>query len=169
MTQAPHSRPDTIISHAEIMERIRLRPSPDHHREILEVWKIHSIAEDGRDIPGLLSTLTEDCVYELVTTGNKWHGHTGAETFYTTLLAAFPDIKFHLTEIVIGPQGVWEEAFVIGTQREDWLDYPATGGLMEFRVSIFFPWDPVKRKFRGEIMYASPARAVVPAQAGARA
>jgi hypothetical protein len=114
----------------------------------------HSLAEDRRNIPGLLDTLTEDCLYEYIETGDAWHGHEGAAKFYRELLASFPDIHFDLTNIVIGPQGVFEEAHVTGTHVADWLIYPATGGQIQFDVMIFFPWDPEKQKFRGERIQA---------------
>jgi predicted ester cyclase len=135
---------------ADVRELLRREVDPAEYREIRELWKAHSIAEDGRDIPGLIATLTEDCVYEVVGTGHVWRGHQGAATFYTQLLTAFPDVHFDLTSIVIGPQGVFEEANVTGTHRQDWLDFPATGERVEFTVVIHFPWDPERRKFRGE-------------------
>jgi predicted ester cyclase len=125
--------------------------TPEQYHEIRRLWQIHSIAEDKRDIPGLISTLTEDCVYELVPTGNRWVGHEGARQFYTDMLAAFPDIHFELQNIVIGPQGVFEEAHVTGTHVGSWLNFPPpTGKKIEFDVSILFPWNPEKRKFQGE-------------------
>ena len=36
--------------------------------------------------------------------------HAGARAFYTELFGAFPDNRFALTDIVIGPQGVFEAA-----------------------------------------------------------
>ena len=79
-------------------------------RLIKRTWVRHSIAEDARDIDGLIATLSEDCVYEIVPTGQRWEGHAGARAFYTELFAAFPDNAFALTEIVIGPQGAFEVA-----------------------------------------------------------
>jgi predicted ester cyclase len=134
----------------DIRELLRREVDPGEYREIRELWKAHSIAEDARDIPGLIATLTEDCVYEVVGTGHAWRGHDGATAFYTQLLTAFPDIHFELTSIVIGPQGVFEEANVTGTHRRDWLDFAATGERVAFTVVIHFPWDPERRKFRGE-------------------
>lgn len=87
------------------------------------------MAEDARDIAGLLATLTPDCVYEVVPTGRRWEGHAGARAFYTGLLGAFPDVKFELTGIVIGPQGVCEEARLAATHAGDWLATgPRAGG-----------------------------------------
>ncbi len=53
---------------------------------------------------------------------------------------------------MIGPQAVCEEARAVGTQTGDWLD-AASGRRVEFTVLIFFPWDPVARKFKGERVY----------------
>jgi steroid delta-isomerase-like uncharacterized protein len=137
----------------DVRELLRRELAPGEYEAIRELWKRHSIAEDERDIEGLLSTLTEDCVYELPQGGHVWRGHEGAARFYGELLTAFPDIHFELTDIVIGPQGVCEEARVTGTHESDWRDYPATGERVEFNVVIFFPWDPVARLFRGEKVY----------------
>ncbi|MGH8874696.1 MAG: ester cyclase [Acidimicrobiia bacterium] len=139
----------------DVRDLLRTTIDAGEYAEIRELWKAHSIAEDARDLDGLISTLTEDCVYELVPDGVTWEGHDGARRFYTELLAAFPDIHFDLTYIVVGPQGVCEEANVTGTQLGDWLGAPATGQPVQFRVAIFFPWDPNRRKFQGERVYTS--------------
>jgi predicted ester cyclase len=139
----------------DVLELIRRDPDPGEHEAIRELWKRHSKAEDGRDLPGLISTLTEDCVYELVQTGNRWDGHEGAARFYGGLLAAFPDIDFQLTDIVIGPQGVCEEANVTGTHEAEWLGIPPSGERLAWKVVIFFPWDTERRLFRGERVYTA--------------
>ena len=129
--------------------------TPELYREIRELWKAHSIAEDRRDLPGLIATLTPDCVYEVVgREGARWEGHAGATQFYLGLLGAFPDIHFDLQQIVIGPQGVCEEATVTGTHKNNWLSYPPSGDRVEFRVVIFFPWDVRAKKFSGERVFA---------------
>ena len=129
--------------------------SPEEYRAIRELWRAHSIAEDRRDIAGLMATLTDDCVYEVVgEEGARWDGHAGATQFYLTLLGAFPDIHFDLQQIVIGPQGVAEEAKVTGTHKGKWLSYAPTGDRVEFRVVIFFPWDPQAKLFKGERVFA---------------
>src|SRR6476619_6325100 len=142
---------------SDVRELIRRDPSQDEHDAIRELWKRHSVAEDSRDLPGLLATLIEDCVYELVQTGHRWEGHEGAARFYMGLLGAFPDIHFDLTDIVIGPQGVVEEARVTGTFRNDWLDFKATQEAHTWNVVIFFPWDEEQRLFSGEKVYTDLA------------
>ena len=152
-----------------VLEVYRREVTPDLYRDVRELYKKHSLAEDARDLEGLISTLTPDCVYELVQTGHRWEGHDGARRFYTELLTAFPDIQFNLTDIVIGPQGVCEEANVSATQQAPWLGLeapsakpsapsdslgvPPIEGSLEWKVLIWFPWDPEQRRFRGEKVY----------------
>ena len=143
----------THPAHDAVVELIRRDVDPAEHDAIRELWKQHSIAEDNRDLPGLMATLTDDCVYELVQTGDRWEGHEGATRFYTQLLTAFPDVRFMLTDIVIGPQGVVEQADVEATFQAEWLGRPPTGEHVAWKVVIFFPWDPEARKFKGERVF----------------
>jgi len=143
------------VASADVRELLRREVAMEEYEEIRELWKRHSIAEDERDLPGLISTLTENCVYELAQTGHRWEGHEGAARFYMELLAAFPDIHFDLTDIVIGPQGVCEEADVTGTHQAEWLGFPPSGERLALKVVIFFAWDPHRRLFRGERVYTA--------------
>ena len=139
---------------AEVVSSIRRRMNPDEYRLIRHLWIAHSTAEDAHDIPGLMATLTEDCLYTVVNRGATWHRREGATQFYEQLFAAFPDIHFDLQNIVMGPQGVFEEALVTGTYRSQWLDMPPPDGQrFEFAVTILFPWDPRQMLFSGERIY----------------
>ena len=138
----------------DVRELLSREVTPQLYGEIRALWKAHSIAEDKRDIAGLIATLTPDCVYEVVgEPGARWEGHAGATRFYTELLGAIPDIHFDLQQIVIGPQGVCEEASVTGTQKGKWLSRAPTAATVDFRVVIFFPWDPRLKKFKGERVF----------------
>jgi predicted ester cyclase len=119
-------------------------------RAIKRLWVRHSIAEDRRDIDGLIATLAADCVYEIVPTGQRWEGHEGARRFYTELFAAFPDNRFALTEIVVGPQGVFEVATLTGTNQGPWAGAPPSGLPVALQVLILFPWDRATNRFSGE-------------------
>jgi predicted ester cyclase len=133
-----------------IRSRLARRFDPAELREIKKLWIRHSIAEDARDIDGLVATLSEDCAYELIPTGQRWDGHDGARRFYTELFAAFPDNRFALTEIVVGPQGVFEAARLTGTNLGPWAGVPPSGLPVSLEVLILFPWDPATRRFGGE-------------------
>ena len=123
---------------------------PGELRRIKRLWVRHSIAEDRRDIDGLIATLAPDCVYEIAVTGQRWEGHDGARAFYAELFAAFPDNAFALSEIVIGPQGVFEVATLTGTIQGPWAGAPPSGLAVSLEVLILFPWDPATGLFRGE-------------------
>ena len=138
----------------DVIESIRRRVDPEEYRAIRRLWMAHSMAEEAHDIPGLMATLTEDCVYTVVNTGTSWTGKAGATQFYQQLLGAFPDIHFDLQNIVIGPQGVFEEAFASGTYHAQWLAMPSPKGQrVEFAVTILFPWEPKQKLFSGERIY----------------
>ncbi len=135
----------------ESVRRRLARPfDKTEQRAIKRLWISHSIAEDRRDIEGLLATLSDDCLYEMVPTGQLWQGLAGARDFYAQLFAAFPDNRFALTDIVVGPQGVFEAARLTGTNLGPWAGVPASGMAVDMQVLILFPWDPQTRLFRGE-------------------
>jgi len=127
-------------------------------RRIKRLWVRHSIAEDRRDIDGLLATLSPACTYEIVVTGQRWDGHAGARRFYEELFAAFPDNAFALSEIVIGPQGVFEVATLTGTNQGPWAGVPASGLRLALEVLILFPWDPAAERFSGERIWFDRGR-----------
>ena len=137
-------------SSPSIRSRLARRFDPAELLAIKRLWVRHSIAVDARDIEGLLATLTPDCVYEIVPTEQRWEGHDGARAFYTALFGAFPDNRFALTDIVVGPQGVFEAAELTGTNLGPWAGVPASGLPVRLGVLILFPWDPATRLFRGE-------------------
>lgn len=136
-----------------IKERLNWEITPELYQQIRRLWIKHSIAEDKRDLDGLIATLAEDCVYEIVPTGQRWEGHDGARAFYTTFLGAFPDVKFNLTDIVIGPQGVIEVADMTGTHAGPWQGIAASGKQVACQIMIYFPWNPAAGKFAGEKVY----------------
>src|SRR5438552_15747675 len=152
------SRMNTTSAHphpagAGIRERLGRTISPELYDKIRRLWIQHSKAEDARDLDGLIATLSENCVYEIVATGQRWEGHAGARQFYTSFLGAYPDVKFNLTDIVIGPQGVFEAAEMTGTHRGQWAGVEPTGKSVRATILILFPWDPVAQKFGGEKIY----------------
>jgi predicted ester cyclase len=133
-----------------IAARLARAFDPAELRRIKRRWVRHSIAEDRRDIDGLIATLAPDCVYEIVVTGQRWQGHEGARQFYGELFAAFPDNAFALSEIVVGPQGVFEVATLTGTNQGPWAGVPPSGLAVALEVLILFPWNPELRRFDGE-------------------
>jgi len=152
MTPETGSRkPGTVA--ATIQERLAREITPELYRQIRALWIKHSKAEDGRDLAGLIETLSSDCVYEIIPTGQRWEGHDGARQFYLSFLGAFPDVKFNMTDIVIGPQGVIEVTEMTGTHQGPWAGMAPSGRAVRLQVIIHFPWDAQAGRFAGERIY----------------
>jgi predicted ester cyclase len=147
-----------VADPASIQRRLARSFDAAELRRIKRLWVRHSIAEDRRDIDGLIATLSPACTYEIVVTGQRWDGHAGARRFYEELFAAFPDNAFALSEIVIGPQGVFEVATLTGTNQGPWAGVPASGLRVALEVLILFPWDPVAGRFSGERIWFDRGR-----------
>jgi predicted ester cyclase len=145
------------VTRGGIRERLGWPANPATHRRIRRLWQRHSIAEDRRDIDGLVATLAPDSVYEIVGTGLRWDGHAGARAFYTELFAAFPDNHFALTDIVIGPQGVFEAVVLEATHAGPFAGLEPTGRRVRLELAILFPWDPSTERFAGERIFLDRA------------
>jgi predicted ester cyclase len=151
-------------THGDVRARLGWPADPATHRKIRRLWQRHSIAEDRRDIDGLIATLAPECVYEIVGAGLRWEGHEGARAFYTELFAAFPDNAFLLTDIVIGPQGVFEAVVLEATHQGPFAGLQPSGRKVRLELAILFPWDPATERFAGEQIFID--RAALAAQAG---
>jgi len=157
VTPASTDRIGAAVTAAPIRERLNWEADPEVHQAIRRLWIEHSKAEDARDLQGLINTLAEDCVYEIAPTGQRWEGHAGARAFYTSFLGAFPDVRFDLQDIVIGPQGVIEVTRMTGTHRGTWAGQRPTDRRIDTVIVIHFPWQPELGKFAGERIYYDSA------------
>lgn len=145
-----------------IQERLARPFDAAEQRRIKRLWVRHSIAEDRRDIDGLIATLAPECVYEIVGTGLRWDGHDGARAFYTELFAAFPDNRFALADIVIGSQGVFESVVLEATHVGPFAGLAPTGRHVRLELAILFPWDPASQRFSGEQIFIDRAALAAP-------
>ena len=142
-----------MMERGDVRSRLGWPADPATHRKIRRLWQRHSIAEDRRDIDGLIATLAPDCLYEIVGTDLRWEGHDGARAFYTELFAAFPDNVFALTDIVIGPQGVFEAVVLEATHLGPFAGHEPSGRRVRLELAILFPWDPASERFQGEQIF----------------
>ena len=133
----------------EVRELIRRDPSRDEHDAIRKLWQRHSIAEDNRDLPGLLATLTT------ASTCSSRPAIAGMGTKALRASTAACSARF---------RRVSEEADVTGTHEAEWLGVAPTGERLAWKVTIFFPWDRERQLFTGERVYT--AGLPLPALAG---
>lgn len=138
------------MSDPRLSEQLALELAPDAYDEIRSAWLKHSRGEEARDLGAVMETLVVDCVYEVVPLGQRWEGHEGARAFYREMFEALPDVKFTVTDIVIGPQGAFQISNLQGTQQGFWGGLPPTDRPLDLNVLIFMAWDRVAKKFRGE-------------------
>jgi hypothetical protein len=127
--------------------------TPQLYDQIRALWAYHADRENNGDIDGILTTLSADCEYHLVNSGEKWHGLEGARQFYNELLTSFDDVLWVPEALVIGPQGVFDVVVMNGKQLKDWQGLKASGQRVHVRFLIWFLWDIKSSKFSGERMY----------------
>jgi steroid delta-isomerase-like uncharacterized protein len=114
------------------------------------LWQQHVLAENRRDIPGLLATLTENPRY-IMATRLEYVGKEGVASFYQGLFDGMPDASFNLKSITIGEDMVVEESVFTGTHTGSLFKLPPSGKYITFPLIIMFPREG--EKFAGERMY----------------
>lgn len=115
------------------------------------LWQKHVLAENKRDIPGLLATLVDDPLYEIMATGLQYVGKEGVASFYQGLFDGMPDANFDLKSVTIGEDMVVEESVFTGTHTGSLFNLPPSGKFITFPLIIMFP--VIGDKFGGERMY----------------
>jgi predicted ester cyclase len=145
-----------------VQERLEWEVTTETYDQIRTVWLKHCDTELRQDMDGLLSTLTEDCLYTVVFANQpaagsqQWKGLQGARAFYTALFQAFPEQNWQPEAVVIGPQGVFSAVVLNSMQVAPWAGLQPTGKPVSIRMFVYFLWDPQHGKFSGEVVYVAP-------------
>jgi len=103
------------------------------------LWQKHVIAENRRSVEGLLDTLSDEPVYQIMATGETHRGKDAVAAFYRGLFEAMPDVTFELQGQFIGEEGVAEESVLVGTHTGPLFGIPATGRPVRLPLTIVFP------------------------------
>jgi predicted ester cyclase len=143
----------TAVPKETVEQRVQWEANREEYDLIRDVFFRHCDRELAGDIDAVLETLTPDCVYELAQTGQRWEGHAGARRFYAELLAAFPDNRWELHDVVVGPQGVMSNVTMTAHQAAPFAGVNQVGTDVRWRLNNMFPWDPEAKKFSGETLY----------------
>ncbi len=102
--------------------------------EMLAVHRRHRAAEDARDFPAVMQTLTPDCFLEQVSLGLRSEGKDDATRAYEEWFAAFPDLGPIPEGIAFGDNVLVAYGQLHGTMKEQWLGLGPTG--REFTVPL---------------------------------
>ncbi len=103
------------------------------------LWQRHVLAENRRNIEGLLDTLCDEPVYTLMATGEEHRGKEAVAAFYSGLFTALPDAAFDLINVYVSEAGVVEESVLRGTHRGEWMGVAPTGRPVRLPMTIVFP------------------------------
>jgi steroid delta-isomerase-like uncharacterized protein len=103
------------------------------------LWQRHVLAENRRSVDGLLDTLSDEPVYQVMATGAVHRGRDAVSAFYTGLFQSMPDVTFDLIEVFVAENGVVEESVLIGTHTGDLFGLPPTGRPVRLPLIIVFP------------------------------
>jgi hypothetical protein len=102
----------------------------------------------------MLSVFTDDCVMELVTTGQRWVGHEQATAFYRVFLGSLVESEWVPQALVIGPQGVLDVVNMTAKLAQPFAGLENVGETVHLQWVIYFPWVPEQGKFKGELIYS---------------
>jgi steroid delta-isomerase-like uncharacterized protein len=119
--------------------------------DIKRLWQKHVIAENRRSIPGLLATLSEWPVYELMATGERFEGPEGVTRFYSGLFEGVPEASFDLKAVYVSAVGVVEESILTGLQTGPLFGLAPSGRAIRLPLTIVFPYQD--GAFAGERLY----------------
>ena len=114
----------------------------------------HSQEEGEQQLEIVRSTMTDDCVYEVKTTGERLEGWDGAKQFYKGFISAFSGMQWVPQTVVIGPQGILDVADMTATQETPFGGVERVGEEVRLEWVIYFPWNPDQQKFEGETIYS---------------
>lgn len=105
--------------------------SPD---EMLAVYQRHRAAEEARDYPAVMETLTDDCFLEHVSLQLRSDGKEEASRDYEALFSAFPDLGPIPGGIAFGDDVLVAFGDLHGSMLGPWLGLDATG--REFTIPL---------------------------------
>lgn len=139
--------------------------TPETYDAVRHAWLTHVAAEEHlfrpytesewqEQMATMLSVFSEECVMEIVPTGESWHGHDGADAFYRAFIPSFSGMEWVPQSLVIGPQGVLDVVNMTGALVRPFAGLTAVGEAVALQWVIAFPWLPEEGRFRGETIYS---------------
>jgi len=139
--------------------------TPEEYDTIHSTWLKHVGAEEKLFVPHseedeeqqlaiVRATMTDEYIYEIKTTGERWEGWDGALEFYKTFLAAFSGMQWVPQTVVIGPQGILDVADMTVTREAPFGDMDQVDQQVCLEWVVYFLWNLEQKRFEGETFYS---------------
>jgi steroid delta-isomerase-like uncharacterized protein len=93
----------------------------------IEILFDHVAAENAFDMQKTLATLTYDCVFEDIPTGQIYNGHEGVRAYYTEWWEAFGNTSAGSKRYVPNENCLIVESHFVGTHKGSYRGIAATG------------------------------------------
>src|SRR2546423_7644758 len=97
----------------------------------------HLAAESAFDMDGTLATLTEDCLFEDVATGDVYRGRQAVRAYYREWWSAFGIVPEDIRSYIVSENFLIVETRFVGTHRGSYRGAAATGKPLNLPVAIF--------------------------------
>src|SRR5215467_11165117 len=101
------------------------------------VLQRHVTAETAFEMDATLATLTADCVFEDVPTGEVHRGHAGVRAYYSEWWSAFGNVPSGSRLYVPSGDSMIVETRFVGSHRGNYRGIEATGRPNDLPVAIF--------------------------------
>jgi len=102
-----------------------------------EMLRRHLEAETVFDMEQTLSTLTEDCVFEDMPSGETYQGKEAVRAYYSEWWDAFAITPVDIRSSIVAQDSLIVETRFVGTHRGAFRGLPATGRPVSLPVAIF--------------------------------
>lgn len=105
--------------------------------EYTEVLHRHLAAETVFDMDGTLATLTDDCLFEDMATGETKRGRDGVRSYYHEWWTAFGIIPEDIRSYNVREDFLIVETRFVGKHQGSYRGLAATGNRIDLPVAIF--------------------------------
>jgi steroid delta-isomerase-like uncharacterized protein len=112
-------------------------PMPSLEPRHAAILKQHVVAEVAFDMQATLATLTDDCLFEDMPSGEVFRGHDGVARYYREWWGAFGNVPSGSVRHVPSGDSLIVETHFIGTHKGIYRGVAATGRPIRLPVAIF--------------------------------
>lgn len=105
--------------------------------QFVDVLRRHVSAETAFDMEGTLATLTRDCLFEDVPTGELHRGREGVRRYYNEWWSAFGNVPEGSRRHVPAADTLIVETRFVGVHRGPYRGLAASGRKIDLPVAIF--------------------------------